>query len=265
LVRRRADLLQRLLDGDVPKSASSFRALPPPLRLAVGRIRGSGPERAGQSRVDGNILREARAVAEQVLRTSATPTVAAIHGESIVVAWSVAQREGRFNPTEKLETIASLVSSSTGARICFAVTEVVADPQIILQCYQEACLAADIRPCQRSAVVDAGGLGAYRFIIGASSSRHALEFTRRTLGKALDHDTKRNGELIGTLRVYLENRSSASLAAQALGVHVHTVQYRLSRLEELTGLSLRASEERLTLELALRIHDLRGFGVHAPE
>jgi DNA-binding PucR family transcriptional regulator len=41
-------------------------------------------------------------------------------------------------------------------------------------------------------------------------------------------------------------------------VHVHTVQYRLSRLEELTGLSLRNAEERLTLELALRILDLAG-------
>ena len=265
LVRRRADLLKRLLEGDVPKSASSYRALPPPLRLAVGRIRTRGSEQEGQSRVDDNILREARAVAEQVLRTSATPTVAAIHGESIVVAWSVAQRDGRFNPTEKLEAIASLVSSSTGARICFAVTEVVADPQIILQCYQEARLSADIRPCHKTAVIDAGGLGAYRFIIGASSSRHTLEFSRRTLGKALEHDAKRNGELIGTLRSYLENRSSASLAAQALGVHVHTVQYRLSRLEELTGLSLRTSEERLTLELALRINDLRGSDGLDPE
>ena len=89
LVRRRVDLLKRLLDGDVPKSASSFRALPPPLRLAVGRIRTNGADQ-GQSQVDDNILREARSVAEQVLRTSATPTVAAVHGDSVVVAWSVA-------------------------------------------------------------------------------------------------------------------------------------------------------------------------------
>ncbi len=43
-------------------------------------------------------------------------------------------------------------------------------------------------------------------------------------------------------------------------MHVHTVQYRLSRLEELTGLSLRNAEDRLTLELALRILDLSGSG-----
>ena len=244
----------------LPKSASSFRALPPPLRLAVGRIRRNEADQS-QSQVDDNILREARSVAEQVLRTSATPTVAAVHGDSVVVAWSVGQREGRFNVTEKLEAIASLVGSSTGARIRFAVSEVVSDPQIILQHYQEARLSAEIRPWQGSAVIEAACLGAYRFIIGASTSPHVLEFSRRTLGKVLEHDEKRSGELIGTLRTYLENRSSASLAAQVLGVHVHTVQYRLGRLEDLTGLSLRTSEERLTLELALRIHDLAGLGL----
>ncbi len=118
-----------------------------------------------------------------------------------------------LNATEKLETIASLVESSTGLRVRFAVTEAVSDPQLIPQCYQEARLCAEIRPWQGSAVVDAAGLGAYRFIIGASSSRHVQDFSRRTLGKAIEHDTKRNGELIGTLRTYFENRASVSLAA----------------------------------------------------
>jgi len=51
---------------------------------------------------------------------------------------------------------------------------------------------------------------------------------------------------------------SVTATAHALHVHAHTVQYRLGKLEELTGLSLRKSEERLTLELSLRIHDLSG-------
>jgi carbohydrate diacid regulator len=51
---------------------------------------------------------------------------------------------------------------------------------------------------------------------------------------------------------------SLSLAARELRVHVHTVKYRLTKLEEMTGLSLRNTEDRLTLELALRILDLAG-------
>jgi DNA-binding PucR family transcriptional regulator len=39
-------------------------------------------------------------------------------------------------------------------------------------------------------------------------------------------------------------------------VHPHTVQYRLDRLQALTGLDLKRFEERLTLELATRILEL---------
>jgi GAF domain-containing protein len=255
VVRRRVDLLERLLDGDVPKSASSFRALPPPLRLAVGKLSPDDCGKRGRT-IDGNILREVRAIAEQVLGTQSTPTVATVRAEYVVLAWSAAHREGRFKAAEKLEEIAAAVLASIGARVRFALTETIGDPHLISQIYQEARLAADIRPWTGSAVIDAGGLGAYRMIIGASSSRQIVEFSMRTLAKAIEHDRKRKGCLISTLRTYLEKGSSLSLAAQALGVHVHTVQYRLGRLEELTRLSHHNPEDRLTLELALRILDL---------
>jgi PucR C-terminal helix-turn-helix domain/GAF domain/GGDEF-like domain len=256
-VRRRADLLEQLLDGDVPKSASSFRALPPPLRLAVGKLR---PHENGQTNqtANGNVLREVRAIVEQVLRTQATPTVASIRGEYIVLAWSAAPRKGRLNVTHTLETIASAVLASTSSRMRFALTEAIGDPQQIPQIYQEARLAVDMRPWTENVIIDASALGAYRLIIGAASSRHVADFSRRTLAVVVEHDRKRNGCLLKTLRMYLANGSSLSLAARALGVHVHTVQYRLTKLEELTGLSLHNSEDRLTLELALRIFDLVG-------
>jgi DNA-binding PucR family transcriptional regulator len=92
--------------------------------------------------------------------------------------------------------------------------------------------------------------------MGATSSRDALAFSERTLGGVFEHDRKQGSFLIGTLRTYLANQSSLSLAARALDVHVHTVRYRLTKLEELTGLSLQNAEDRLTLELALRILDL---------
>jgi GAF domain-containing protein len=258
-VRRRADLLEQLLDGDVPKSASSFRALPPPLRLAVGKLR---PIEAGPANrsATGNVLREVRAIVEQALRTQATPTVATTRGEYVVLAWSSAPREGRFNATETLEAIASMVLASTGSRIRFAFTEAIGDPQLIPQIYQEARLAVEMRPWTETVIIDAGALGAYRLIIGAASSRHVAEFSRRTLAGVIEHDQKRKGCLLGTLRTYVANGSSLSLAARALGVHVHTIQYRLAKLEELTGLSLRNAEDRLTLDLALRILDLANPG-----
>jgi hypothetical protein len=254
-IRPRADLLQRLLDGDVPKSASSFRALPPPLRLAVGRVRRpveGKQERAGET----NVLREARSLAEQLLRNQTAATVAAVRGEHLVLAWSAQRPE--FNASEKLHGIAEAVYESTGWRVRFALTESIIDPQLVAQAYQEARLAIEIRPWSDDAVIDVGRLGAYRLIIGAATGTQALEFSRRTLAKALEHDNKHKGQLIATLRTYFAMGTSLRSAAKALGVHVHTVQYRLGRIEEVTGLKLHNSEDRLTIELALRIFDLAG-------
>ena len=47
--------------------------------------------------------------------------------------------------------------------------------------------------------------------------------------------------------------ASLTLTARKLGVHVHTIRYRLTKIEELTGLSLSSTEDRLTIELAFRI------------
>jgi GAF domain-containing protein len=255
VVRSRADLLERLLDGKVPRSAGSFQTLPPPLQLAVGKLR------RGESThiaVDGNILREVCTLAQQVLGTCPFPTVALLRGEHVVVAWSPGLGEAGFNPTQKLNTIASVVEASTGSSVRFALTEIIKDPHLVPQMYQEARLAVEMKLGGQSIVVDASSLGAYRLIIGATSSADAVAFSRRTLARLIEHDGKQPTALVGTLRIYLARGLSLSLAARELRVHVHTVKYRLTKLEEMTGLSLRNTEDRLTLELALRILDLAG-------
>lgn len=262
VVRSGAELLEQILDGKVPKSAKSFLRLPPPLQLAVGKLR---REEAGHGAVDGNILRAVCTVAQQVLGSRPFPTVALQRGDHVVVAWSAGQGEAGFNPAQKFEAIASTIEASIGASIRFALTEIIKDPEVVPQMYQEARLALEMKLDGRGAVVDASSLGAYRLIIGATSSADAVSFSRRTLARLIEHDRKHNTGLVGTLRTYFSNGLSISLAARELRVHVHTVKYRLTRLEEMTGLSLRNTDDRLTLELALRILDLAGAEPPPPE
>ena len=78
-------MLQRLLDGNVPKSAGSFHPLPPPLQLAVGKLR-QNEAGHGASPIDGNMLREVCSIAQQMLKVQTVPAVAAIRGECVVIA-----------------------------------------------------------------------------------------------------------------------------------------------------------------------------------
>lgn len=61
-----------------------------------------------------------------------------------------------------------------------------------------------------------------------------------------------HAELARTAEVYLDHAGRAARTAAALGIHRQTLYYRLSRVEELTGLDLAVGEERLLLHMALK-------------
>lgn len=254
-LRRRTHLLERLLNGDAPRTAAQFQDLRPPFRLSIGAlqwVRDQGHPPVQHSVV----LRELQSVATEMIHRCSKSSAVAIRDEHVVVAWSLSGCGQGHDWPVTFEKIAAAVDIYEGWRARFALTPPIEDPQTVPQCYREAKLALEIRPWSGSVVMDVDQLGAYRLIIGATSSGDAVELSRKTLAPVLLHDKKRGGNLLPTFRAFLAAGMSVTAAAQELHVHVHTVQYRLGKLEELTGLSLRKSEERLTLELSLRIHDL---------
>ncbi|MGW0565424.1 PucR family transcriptional regulator [Streptomyces sp. NPDC003016] len=65
------------------------------------------------------------------------------------------------------------------------------------------------------------------------------------------HTDSQHAHLLATLSVYLRHGMCVATAARALYVHRHTVQYRLRRVHELTGLDVSQPLHRLRAELAL--------------
>jgi hypothetical protein len=63
-------------------------------------------------------------------------------------------------------------------------------------------------------------------------------------------------ELARTAETYLDHAGQAGRTAAALGVHRQTLYYRLSRVEQLTGLDLDNGEDRLLLHMALKAERL---------
>lgn len=66
-----------------------------------------------------------------------------------------------------------------------------------------------------------------------------------------DYDRDHNSDLVKTLRVYFGANANASLAAQRLYLHRNSMNYRLERVQEITGLDLTAPKTRLALQLGL--------------
>lgn len=64
-------------------------------------------------------------------------------------------------------------------------------------------------------------------------------------------DSKDWDVLLETLRIYYESDMNLTQTAQKLYIHKNTVQYRLKRIEELTGFSIHTADGLLTLRIAL--------------
>lgn len=99
-------------------------------------------------------------------------------------------------------------------------------------------------------------LGVVRLFVASQGDDSIREFVRQMLGDIIEYDERRDGCLLETLRVYFEANCSQQDAAGKLFVHHKTVRYRLTRIEELCGLDLSKHEDRINLDLALKVHSV---------
>ncbi|KAF4410564.1 PucR family transcriptional regulator [Streptomyces lycii] len=70
-----------------------------------------------------------------------------------------------------------------------------------------------------------------------------------------EHDAKGRGDLVASLRAWLSRHGQWDAAAADLGVHRHTLRYRMRRVEEILGRSLDDPDTRMELWLALKVTD----------
>ncbi|MFI5282145.1 MAG: PucR family transcriptional regulator [Candidatus Dormibacterales bacterium] len=95
-------------------------------------------------------------------------------------------------------------------------------------------------------------------LLAAVTDERLVDYSRRHLGPLIEHDRARKGNLVATLRAYLET-GEQQRAAQRLRVHPNTLRYRLDRIREISSVDLEDPETRLNIAVALRVQALLGF------
>lgn len=256
-IRRRGDVLERLLNGDDLTGAEVLRQAQPPLRLVVGTLRAVGD---GQHDGAPRLLRTLLALTQEALALEGRPLTITLKDGHVVAIQSLAGASPNddrrlFDDLER--TAERFKTLAPEWQAVFAVEDEVGELTALASAHREARLAIQVR--ERLGRVESAfkvrSLGAYRLLLQAASSNDIVQLCRRTFLAVIEHDHERGTALLETFRTYLAAGASVKDAASRLGVHPHTVEYRLERLQDLTQLSLRKPEDRLTLELAVRILD----------
>jgi len=97
-------------------------------------------------------------------------------------------------------------------------------------------------------------LGVYRLVLELRGSSELRSFYHQTLGALVEHDRANGGELLHTLDGYFAALGNLHQAADLLHIHRNTLIYRLRRITEISGLSLKRAEDALALQIALKAH-----------
>jgi len=131
----------------------------------------------------------------------------------------------------------------------------VPDPLQLATSLREAMLALEVGRWQEGpgAARLFDELGMERLLVGCSEA-DLESFVDQTLGALRDYDQSSDGELVATLRAWIDTRSVAETARRVFA-HYNTIRKRLERIEELLGPVLTDSRRLLDLAIALRLLD----------
>jgi sugar diacid utilization regulator/GAF domain-containing protein len=149
-----------------------------------------------------------------------------------------------------------------GGRIFGAISTRCAEAGDYVRAYEEARQVMRCRNalCGESGVLvlTADDLGPGRLVLASAERADATRFAHDALG-ALLCDEEGAHDLLATLQAFFEHGRSVRRSARALRVHENTIRYRLTRIEDRTGLAVaHSSDDQLTAQLALLVLRLEG-------
>ena len=106
----------------------------------------------------------------------------------------------------------------------------------------------------RRGALTAQDFGPLPLLLAAADTSEVKLFIESSVGAMARHDAKRGTAYMETLSKYLETGCRSQACADAMGLHVTTLRYRLARARELFGVEFATQEQRFSLELAVRLH-----------
>ncbi|MFC5825150.1 PucR family transcriptional regulator [Nonomuraea insulae] len=259
-VRESRDLLETLLAGGAPTrgrelAAAQAHGLAPdaraPLLVVIAVLAGpptsvtTGPDRGADAR---------HAACAAIARTggNGTRTLSVVRQSEIVAIPVLGLGTGPEDLCDRLQAVLESLAGE-GIRLAMGISTVSAGPAQIPQAYQEARAVLDFVP-------EEGGVAAlpritpfqYLALKADDTARHLVD---PRIAALLSEDRARGGVLTATIRAFAAADLNLRAAAERLQIHPNTAQYRMRRIQERTGRSLRSINDLVELLVAIALHD----------
>ncbi len=112
---------------------------------------------------------------------------------------------------------------------------------------------------RKKSSVDCGcydDLGVYKLLFAVGDKTAAREYINYSLGKVFDYDRENKSDLASLLKAYIKNNGSVQDTANALSVHRNTINYKIKKIEGVTGRDVSVFENRQLFDLGFKMLDI---------
>jgi hypothetical protein len=140
--------------------------------------------------------------------------------------------------------------SDRGVELAIGVSTVHNSTASVPAAFREAYVAQDQLPAS-GGVLALSGLGVADYLLLRGGDGTAWRLIAQPVRDFVDEDAAHGGVLSDTLLAYVASDLNVKLAAERLFVHPNTAHYRLAKIEDRTGCSVRRLEDVLLLTIAI--------------
>ncbi len=242
--RLKGDVLDQILRGALtPEQArASLERLGFDLARPFAVVALAGPERA----------ESLAPVCEAVMGRRAGPFLASPRDDTVLVV---------FQPDRAgfLAALRAEVAARAGAPV-LAGAGALRPFQDLAPGVREASYALQVCRTEGRPHAEFADLGTYQLLLSLQDPDALRTFADSVLAPLDRYDRAHGGDLLPSLRAFLERNARWESAAKELLVHRHTLRYRMRKVEELSGRNLSSARDRMEFFLALRARDMLASG-----
>jgi ligand-binding sensor protein/sugar diacid utilization regulator/transcriptional regulator with GAF, ATPase, and Fis domain len=253
--RLRGGFLDELFSGDfvedlIVKQGAAFGLdLTAPTRIFLVE-----PDEGELSQANGHLL---YSVATECAESWPCRFLVAVEGNAAVVLIEERTETDALDPSGaffELRLEDALRRRMSGCHFNLAVSRLVRSLPDYGKAYAAARRGLDlVRLLGRSRqVVSFRHMGVQEILLQAEEPAALLEFIARYVEPLERYDEEHSSRLLASLETFYDAGFNLQEAARRLDVHVSTLRYRLTRIEELLGVDPRVGDSRLNIEVAVR-------------
>jgi DNA-binding PucR family transcriptional regulator len=96
-------------------------------------------------------------------------------------------------------------------------------------------------------------IGIYSLLLSINDHTLLKKYYQDTMGSLIKYDNMNKTELLITLQVFLNENSNITNATERLFIHRNTLNYRLQKIEEILGCSVKSLQISTSFDMAFKI------------